>query len=210
MLKLMMQRGVYLRWTIFLVCASLLAQTALAAKFSADQLITSARAQIGVTTRYDASYRKLKYPGGDVPIEGGVCTDVVIRALRGQGVDLQQLVHVDMQKHFDLYPKNWGLKRPDAHIDHRRVPNLQRYFSRRGWALKLPNDAKKRAVDALQPGDLVTWMLPGNLPHIGIVSDQRGFFSGRYLILHNVGRGTQEEDVLEAWPQTGHYRLKLD
>jgi uncharacterized protein len=210
MLKLRRQRGAFLLWLMSVLCASLLAQTAGAAKFSGDQLIASARAQIGVTTGYDASYRKLKYPGGDVPIESGVCTDVVIRALRGQGLDLQQLVHVDMQKHFDLYPKNWGLKRPDAHIDHRRVPNLQRYFMRRAWALKLPSDPKKRAVDELKPGDLVTWMLPGNLPHIGIVSAQRSFFSGRYLILHNVGRGTQEEDVLEAWPQTGHYRVKLD
>jgi uncharacterized protein len=195
-------------WRAFVFCVLLLAaQTSIAGGFSAKQLVLIARAQIGVTTGYDPSYRRLKYPGGDVPMASGVCTDVVIRALRTQGIDLQQLVHVDMQKHFAQYPKIWGLKRPDAHIDHRRVPNLQRYFVRRGWALKSANAAKKRAEDALQPGDLITWMLPGNLPHIGIVSDQRSLWSGRFLVLHNVGRGTQEEDVLEDWPQTGHYRI---
>jgi uncharacterized protein len=170
-------------------------------------IITAARAQIGVTTRYDASYQTLTYPGGDVAITGGVCTDVVIRALRAQNLDLQALVHVDMAKHFASYPKLWGLARPDRNIDHRRVPNLQRYFSRMGWALKLPTHPKHRPVDEFRPGDLVTWMLPGNLPHIGIVSDQRTLFAGRYKVLHNVGLGTQEDDALELWPQTGHYRI---
>ncbi len=178
-----------------------------AAEFEPAQLILNARSQIGVTVRYDPSYRQLEYPNGDVPIAGGVCTDVVIRSLRGQKLDLQQLLHEDMRKHFADYPKNWGLKRADANIDHRRVPNLQRYFTRQGWALKLPTAPKHRAIDEFQPGDLVTWMLPGNLPHIGIVSDQTTLFSGRYLVLHNVGRGTQEEDALEAWPQTGHFRV---
>ena len=177
------------------------------AQFSAAQLVSDARGQIGVTTRYDASYQKLDYPNGDVPISGGVCTDVVIRSLRHQGFDLQQLLHEDMRLHFAKYPKLWQLKGPDKNIDHRRVPNLQRYFTKRGWALKLPDSAGARAVDAFMPGDLVTWMLPGNLPHIGIISDKKTFFGGNYLVLHNVGLGTQEEDALASWPQTGHFRV---
>ena len=177
------------------------------AQFSAAQLIRDARSQIGVTTRYDASYQRLEYPNGDVPISGGVCTDVVIRALRLQSIDLQRLLHEDMRAHFASYPQRWQLKRPDKNIDHRRVPNLQRYFTRQGWALKLPDRAGARAVDAFQPGDIVTWMLPGNLPHIGIVSDKKTFFTSTYLVLHNVGQGTQEEDALANWPHTGHFRL---
>ena len=177
------------------------------AQFSAAQLIRDARSQIGVTTRYDASYQRLAYPNGDVAISGGVCTDVVIRALRKQSIDLQRLLHEDMRAHFASYPQRWQLKRPDKNIDHRRVPNLQRYFTRQGWALKLPDSPGARTVDAFQPGDIVTWMLPGNLPHIGIVSDKKTFFSRTYLVLHNVGLGTQEEDALGSWPQTGHFRV---
>ncbi len=186
----------------------LLALSALAhAQFSAIQLIGAAREQIGVTTGYDARYQRLDYPNGDVPITSGVCTDVVIRGLRHQNIDLQQLVHEDMRAHFSEYPKLWQLKSPDKNIDHRRVPNLQRYFTRRGWALKLPVSAHARAVDRFTPGDLVTWMLPGNLPHIGIISDKKTSAGGDYLVLHNVGQGTQEEDALESWPQTGHFRV---
>lgn len=177
------------------------------AQFSAAKLVSDTRSQIGVTTRYDASYQKLDYPNGDVAIGGGVCTDVVIRGLRHQGFDLQQLLHVDMRAHFAQYPKLWRLKGPDKNIDHRRVPNLQRYFTRQGWALKLPDSAAARAVDTFMPGDLVTWMLPGNLPHIGIVSDKKAFFGSNYWVLHNVGQGTQEQDVLASWPQIGHFRV---
>lgn len=177
-----------------------------AAEFSAPRLLDSARAQIGVTLGYDPSYQRLAYPGGDVPMASGVCTDVVIRALRAQGIDLQQLVHEDMRANFSLYPKRWALKRPDRNIDHRRVPNLQRYFERRTWQLPLPKTPN--AIEAqLHAGDLLTWMLPGNLPHIGIVSDQKAA-SGAPLIIHNVGAGTQEQHVLYAWPLTGHYRVK--
>lgn len=185
----------------------LVLHAASAASFSTEKLIASARSQIGVTLRYDPSYRQLEYPMGDVPIEFGVCTDVVIRALRGQGIDLQALVHADMRAHFAEYPKNWGLKRTDRNIDHRRVPNLQRYFIRQNWQLKLPTNIKAAAIDALLPGDFVTWMLPGNLPHIGIVSDRFERNSLRRLVIHNVGMGTREEDVLDEWPMTGHYRM---
>ena len=177
-------------------------------RFSPELAVQAARAQIGVTLAYDPSYQRLDYPGGDVPLAGGVCTDVVIRALRGQGIDLQRLVHEDMRAHFSTYPANWGLKRADRNIDHRRVPNLQRYFQRMGWALPLPKSQTAVAAE-LQPGDLLSWMLPGNLPHIGMVSDQRTARGQRYLILHNVGAGTREEDVLLAWPLTGHYRIVL-
>ena len=178
-----------------------------AAPFSVQKLVESARGQIGVTLLYDPSYRQLDYPMGDVPIQFGVCTDVVIRALRSQGIDLQALVHADMRISFAEYPKIWGLKRTDRNIDHRRVPNLQRYFVRQKWQLKLPSHAKAAAIDRLMPGDFVTWMLPGNLPHIGIVSDRFDPSGARRLVIHNVGMGTQEEDVLEAWPMTAHYRI---
>jgi len=160
-------------------------------------LVAAARAQIGRTVIYDPRYEKLVYPMGDVPIERGVCTDVVIRAFRGLRIDLQRLVHEDMRADFKAYPQSWGLARPDANIDHRRVPNLAAYFKRRGIALE-PGDYR--------PGDIVTWMLPGNLPHIGIVSDRADAASGQLLILHNIGAGTREEDLLTAYPITGHFR----
>ena len=166
-------------------------------------LIAAARAQIGVTTIYDGAYQGLSYPGGDVPRERGVCTDVVIRALRdAHDIDLQQLVHDDMRSAFSSYPANWGLKRPDRNIDHRRVPNLRRYFKRLGLALP-PPDAQSRFL----PGDIVTWTLGPNLPHIGVVSDQLAPGTSRPLIVHNVGAGTRLEDFLLRYPMTGHYRL---
>ena len=164
-------------------------------------LVAAARKQIGVTVRYDRAYVVLPYPNGDVPQDRGVCTDVVIRALRAQGLDLQQRVHEDMQAHFDLYPKKWGLRAPDRNIDHRRVPNLQTWFGREGWALPV-SDRK----DDYRAGDLVTWTLPGHLDHIGIVSDRRSLFTHTPLILHNIGHGTREDDILFAYPITGHYR----
>ncbi len=177
------------------------------AQFSATQLLSDVRSQIGVTTGYDARYQQLAYPDGDIPISSGVCTDVVIRGLRHQNIDLQRLVHEDMRAHFAAYPKLWQLKRADKNIDHRRVPNLQRYFKRRGWALKLDAKTPATAVGNFMPGDLVTWMLPGNLPHIGIISDKKASTGGNYWVLHNVGQGTQEQDVLTEWPLTGHFRI---
>ena len=163
-------------------------------------LVAAARRQIDVTVVYDPAYVVLPYPGGDVPQDRGVCTDVVIRALRTQGIDLQKAVHEDMRAHFDRYPKKWGLRRPDRNIDHRRVPNLQTWSARQDWSL-----APSQSASAYKPGDLVTWMLPGNLPHIGIVSDRTGS-RGTPLIIHNIGRGTREENILFSYPVTGHYR----
>lgn len=170
---------------------------------STPPLVIAARRQIGVTTRYDPAYVRLPYPNGDVPEDRGVCTDVVIRALRAQGLDLQRSVHEDMRAHFAEYPQKWGLRGPDRNIDHRRVPNLQTWFARQGWS----RPPTRNAVD-YRAGDLVTWMLPGNLPHIGIVSD-RTSLTGTPLIVHNIGRGTREENILFAHPITGHYRPVL-
>lgn len=173
-----------------------------AAATSTPPLVIAARRQIGVTTRYDPAYVRLPYPNGDVPQDRGVCTDVVIRALRSQGLDLQRNVHEDMRANFTEYPQKWGLRGPDRNIDHRRVPNLQTWFARQGWS-RTPT---RNAID-YRAGDLVTWMLPGNLPHIGIVGD-RTSLAGTPLIVHNIGRGTREENILFAYPITGHYRPK--
>ena len=168
------------------------------------QLLATARSQIGVTVRYDPAYTRIAYPLGDVPIERGVCTDVLIRAYRKLGIDLQQRVHEDMQTHGASYPKLWGLKTTDANIDHRRVPNLAVFFTRRGRSLPThPVDAGNYAA-----GDIVTWLLPGNLPHIGIVSSRR--VAGHPLVIHNIGAGTAEEDALLEYPITGHYRYMPD
>lgn len=174
-----------------------------AAATSTPPLVIAARRQIGVTTVYDPAYVHLPYPNGDVPQDRGVCTDVVIRALRSQGLDLQRSVHEDMRAHFSEYPQKWGLRGPDRNIDHRRVPNLQTWFARQGWS-RTPT----RNASDYRAGDLVTWMLPGNLPHIGIVSD-RTSLTGTPLIVHNIGRGTREENILFAHPITGHYRPTL-
>ncbi|NMY50584.1 DUF1287 domain-containing protein [Pseudomonas sp. WS 5011] len=167
----------------------------------ADALVTAAREQVGVTLSYDPAYRRLSYPNGDAPLNTGVCTDVVIRALRAQGLDLQQAVHQDMRANFNLYPKNWGLSRPDSNIDHRRVPNLMTWFKRQGWSLPLGQDAER-----YRPGDIVTWDLGGGLTHIGIISDRQAG-SDAPLVLHNIGRGTQEEDIFFSFKITGHYRI---
>lgn len=171
-----------------------------------EPVIAAARAQVGVTRIYDPSYVSLDYPGGDVPSDRGVCTDVLIRALRdGAQIDLQLAVNRDMKANFAAYPRNWGLTRTDANIDHRRVPNLATLFRRLG--AKLPSSTDPAAF---LPGDVVTMMLPGNLPHILLVSDKRSADGARPLIIHNIGRGTQEEDALFAYPHTGHFRLEGD
>lgn len=161
----------------------------------APPIVRAARSQIGRTVRYDPAYTALDYPMGDVPIAKGVCTDVVIRALRQQDIDLQQLVHQDMKANFPAYPNRWGLKRPDPNIDHRRVPNLEVYFTRHGWAVQ----------DGYRAGDIVTWRLAGSgLPHIGIVSDRKQ--GDTPLIIHNIGAGTREEDILFRHEIAGHFR----
>lgn len=165
----------------------------------AVELENAARERLNHRVTYDGSYISIPYPMGDVPDSIGVCTDVIIRSYRMVGIDLQQLVHEDMRQRFSEYPTNWGLKRPDKNIDHRRVPNLQEFFSKYGEVLPVTEDPHD-----YKPGDLVTWMLPGNLPHIGIVtsSTKRGI----PLIIHNVGSGPQHEDFLFWYPITGHYR----
>lgn len=151
--------------------------------------------------RYDAAYVRIGYPGGDVPEGTGVCTDEVIRAYRAVGIDLQKDVHEDMAAHFSAYPTKWRRTSPDPNIDHRRVPNLMVFFSRRGEVLPITD----RAQD-YSPGDLVIWDLGHGLTHIGIVVDQKGFLSRRYMIVHNIGAGPKMEDVLFDWKITGHYR----
>lgn len=181
----------------------LLALTAASAAFAdSPKVVSAARQQTRSAVTYDGSYTRIGYPMGDVPSNRGVCTDLVIRAYRTIGIDLQALVHEDMRAHFDRYPRVWGLRQPDSNIDHRRVPNLQRFLERA--------DAEVRtSAAAYLPGDLVTWMLPGNLPHIGIVSDRRASGSGNPLIIHNIGAGPAEEDMLFAYPITGHYRYRV-
>lgn len=169
---------------------------------SGDTLVKDARSQIGKTLYYDPAYTTLTYPMGDVAITKGVCTDVVVRALRHQGMDLQALIHEDMKKNFGAYPKKWGLKRPDKNIDHRRVPNIATYFKRKGYTVK----GSKYATANFKAGDIVTWDLPKGLVHIGIVSDKKTS-TGIPLIIHNIGSGTKEENILYNFKITGHYRI---
>ena len=185
------------------LAAAALAQPARSEGDFTRGLIAAAIEQTRHPVTYDGAYRRIAYPGGDVPAHIGVCTDVVIRAYRAVGIDLQQRVHEDMRAAFAAYPRTWGLARPDPNIDHRRVPNLQAFLERRGAALAVSRDPA-----AYAPGDLVTWMLPGNLPHIGIVTDRRGGDGARPLIAHNIGRGPELEDMLFAFPITGHYRYR--
>ncbi|MDL2284337.1 DUF1287 domain-containing protein [Oxalobacter sp. OttesenSCG-928-P03] len=163
------------------------------------KLARSAEKQIGVTTSYDPAYRRIAYPGGDVAKETGVCTDVVIRAYRDQGTDLQKEIHEDMQKHFAVYPKIWGMKTTDTNIDHRRVQNIQTFLKRHGKTLSNGSD--------FQPGDIVTWNLKdkGVQPHIGIVANDRNS-KGVPLVIHNINSGVKKEDVLYTYTITGHYR----
>jgi hypothetical protein len=167
------------------------------------KLVAAAEERTHHTVRYDAAYVRIPYPGGDVPEETGVCTDEVVRSYRAVGIDLQKEVHEDMEKSFSAYPQQsrWLLSHPDANIDHRRVPNLMVFFSRKGEVLPISD----RAGD-YSPGDLVTWNLGGGVPHIGIVVDEKSAEGGRHLIVHNIGQGPRREDVLFAWKITGHYR----
>ena len=167
------------------------------------RLVGAAREQIGKTVLYDPGYQSMQYPKGDLPIERGVCTDVIVRAFRaGLGLDLQKLVHEDMKSNFKKYPRNWGLESPDNNIDHRRVENLQTYFKRRGWSIVVSHKA-----DDYKPGDLVTCLVPPNLPHIMIVSDKESI-AGRPFVIHNIGAGAKEEDRLFEFKHTAHYRIK--
>jgi uncharacterized protein YijF (DUF1287 family) len=165
------------------------------------QLIDGAVAQAGVTTGYDASYVKIAYPAGDVATETGVCSDVVVRAFRKAGVDLQKQVHEDMVRAWSDYPKKWEASGPDTNIDHRRVLNLMTYFSRQGKSLAISSNR-----DDYLPGDVVAWDLGGGLDHIGIVTNIWSESEKRCLVVHNIGAGARVEDVLFAWTIKGHYR----
>ncbi len=152
---------------------------------------------------YDPSYFVIKYPNGDVPADKGVCTDVVIRAYRKLGIDLQKEVHEDMAKNFSKYPKIWGLKSPDTNIDHRRVPNLQVFFAKLG-----KSKSTETKPELYIPGDIVTWILPGNLTHIGMVVNRKSADGKRYQIVHNIGKGQVVEDCLFKFKITGHYQYQ--
>ena len=165
------------------------------------RLVAAAIERTHHTVRYVSAYVHIRYPGGDVPADTGVCTDEIIRSYRAVGVDLQKEVHEDMLQHFAAYPNRWHRTQPDSNIDHRRVPSLMVFFQRNGESLPITSRAEDYA-----PGDLVTWDLGGNVPHIGIVVDQKARWSGRYMIVHNIGEGPKMEDVLFNWKITGHYR----
>lgn len=181
---------------IILMMSVIISMQAFAIK--SQQIVVDARQQIGQTLYYDPAYTALKYPMGDVPLIKGVCTDVIIRALRLQGVDLQKLIHEDMKKSFAVYPKKWGLKSTDRNIDHRRVPNIMTYFNRQGYEVKDKN---------YKAGDIVTWDLGKGLVHIGIISNQKSLVNSTPLVIHNIGSGTQENNILFDYKITGHYRI---
>ncbi len=168
-----------------------------------QKLVAAAVERTHHVVRYDSAYVRIPFPNGDVPAETGVCTDEVIRAYRAVGVDLQKEVHEDMVGNFAAYPnqRRWLLAHTDTNIDHRRVPNLMTFFARKGEMLTTSTQDADYA-----PGDLVTWDLGGNVPHIGIVVDRKSARTGRFLVVHNIGRGPQMEDVLFNWKITGHYR----
>ena len=170
--------------------------------FADQALVEAAQDRLKQRITYNGAYMKLDYPGGDVPANIGVCTDVLIRSYRAAyGFDFQKAVHEDMKANFSTYPKNWGLKRTDRNIDHRRVPNLETYLIRQGASLGI-----SREPSDFQPGDIVSWRLAGGLPHIGIVSDRK-VADGTPLIIHNVGAGPSEDDVLFLYKMNGHFRF---
>ena len=193
--------------TLLFVAAFSIAQTQPSSQTARQELlkklVAAAEERTHHTVRYDPAYVRIPYPGGDVPQDTGVCTDEVIRSYRTVGVDLQKEVHEDMERNFSAYPqqRRWLLSHTDTNIDHRRVPNLMVFFSRKGETLAITEDP----ADYL-PGDIVTWDLGGGVPHIGIVVHEKSAEGGRHLIVHNIGQGPRREDVLFAWKITGHYR----
>ena len=170
--------------------------------FFLQRLVNAAVERTHHSVRYDPAYVRIPYPGGDVPADTGVCTDEIIRVYRAVGIDLQKEVHEDMQLDSSAYPHHasWNSARPDSNIDHRRVPNLMVFFQRKGETLPITT----RPED-YSPGDLVTYDLGGNVPHIGIVVNRKSA-GGRYMIEHNIGQGPRIEDVVFSWKITGHYR----
>lgn len=181
--------------SVFFGCAAYAGQTAFSERLSNAALELTKQHVV-----YDPAYIRIPYPGGDVPVDKGVCTDVLIRAYRQLGIDLQKEVHLDMAANFDLYPKKWGRKKPDTNIDHRRVLNLMVFFSRHGRVKPIT----KNPEDYI-PGDIVCWNLSPKLPHIGLVVNRKSADGKRFLIVHNVGRGQELADFLFSFPITGHY-----
>ncbi len=190
-------------YTLFILCLFALAPFQAHAENFATRLNSAALERINHDVVYDGAYFNIPYPNGDVPADKGVCTDVIIRAYRTLGIDLQKLVHEDMKENFSTYPAHWGLTKTDTNIDHRRVPNLRTFFKRHGEELSIA-----RSGAAYQAGDLVTWNLNpnGNLPHIGIVTDKTSPETGFPMIVHNIGAGPVLEDILFKFAITGHYR----
>lgn len=168
-----------------------------------DKLSKAAIELTSQKVTYDPAYFQIKYPNGDVPADKGVCTDVVIRAYRKLGIDLQKEVHEDIKTHFKIYPQKWGLKKPDTNIDHRRVPNLMVFFTRHGTVKKMTTDAG----DYL-PGDIVCWNLGGEITHIGLVVNKKSPDGKRYLVVHNIGGGQVLADCLFSYKLIGHYRYE--
>jgi len=197
-----------LKWVLCIVvsCSLFVGGTPLAPGSHEDftrRFVAAAIERTHHSVRHVSTYVRIPYPGGDVPPDTGVCTDEVIRSYRAVGVDLQKEVHEDMLRNFAAYPnkRRWFLAHPDSNIDHRRVPNLMVFFQRKGEFLPVTDYPQDYS-----PGDLVTWDLGGNVPHIGIVVDQKARWSGRYMIVHNIGEEPKMEDVLFNWKITGHYR----
>ncbi len=194
-----MSRKLHSFLVLFLVAFQAFGQSQQALKLS-DAAITLTRQKVV----YDPAYFKIPYPNGDVPAGKGVCTDVVIRAYRALGTDLQKNVHEDMKQNFKLYPKDWGRKMPDANIDHRRVYNLMVFFKRKGIVKPMTKNA-----DDYKPGDIVCWNLSGNISHIGLVVNKKSADGKRFLIVHNIGGGQVLEDCLFSFKIIGHYQYKV-
>lgn len=185
--------------TFFLILALLVGSANCADH--ALKILEGARKQVQERTAYVPGYVKIAYPNGDVPRHTGVCTDVVIRSLRHAGFDLQKLIHEDMKRAFNVYPKNWGLTKPDSNIDHRRVPNQMTFFRRHGQELPI---TVSRGATEWKPGDIVYWKLDNGLDHCGIVADRKNAH-GVPLVIHNIGE-CSEEDCLTKWKIIGHFR----
>jgi uncharacterized protein YijF (DUF1287 family) len=193
-----MKKAVSLILLVFLIVSNSFCQVSFYEKLS-DSALELTKDQV----QYDPAYFVIGYPNGDVPKNKGVCTDVIIRAYRKLGIDLQKEVHEDMSAHFDLYPGNWGLSQPDKNIDHRRVPNLMVFFSRYGIVKPITANAKDYV-----PGDLICWDLGDNITHIGIVVNRKSSDEKRYLIVHNIGSGQNLADCLFDYKIIGHYQYR--
>jgi uncharacterized protein YijF (DUF1287 family) len=193
-----MKKSLFFFLISFFVLENLFAQTNFFFR-----LADSAATLINQKVVYDATYFKIPFPNGDVPADKGVCTDVVIRAFRKLGIDLQKEVNEDMKNHFTLYPKIWGRKAPDTNIDHRRVPNLMTFFSRKGISKPITQNNK----DYL-PGDIICWDLGSGLKHIGLITSVRNEDKSRFMIVHNIGGGQILEDCLFRFKIIGHYSYK--